>query len=193
MSLTPSTMMELGTRAPDFELLDVVTGRLVTRSEFEGCKGLLVLFICAHCPYVKHVNAELARLGADYQPKDLGVVAICSNDAINYPDDAPAKLNEQAQSFGFDFPYLHDDSQETAKAYRAACTPDIFLFDEDHELVYRGQLDDSRPGSGRPVTGADLRAAIDALLAGEPVDTEQLPATGCNIKWKPGSEPDYFG
>lgn len=193
MSLTPSTMLELGTRAPDFELRDVSTGQIISLSDFEGGKGLLVLFMCAHCPFVKHVETEFARIGTDYEGQGLGIVGISANDAENYPDDAPEKLAEQADRVGFVFPYLHDDSQATAKAYRAACTPDIFLFDENLELVYRGQLDNSRPGNDQPVTGKDLRAAIDALLAGEPISEDQYPAVGCNIKWKPGNEPDYFG
>lgn len=193
MSLTPSTMMKLGTRAPDFTLSDVQTGRIVSLADFDDAKGLLVLFICAHCPYVKHVEAEFAQLGTDYQNKGLEIVAISANDDENYPDDAPDRLAEQAERLGFIFPYCHDNSQETAKAYRAACTPDLFLFNEDLELVYRGQLDDSRPGNDQPVTGADLRAAIDAMLAGESITQDQYPAVGCNIKWKPGNEPDYFG
>ena len=193
MSLTPSTMMKLGTRAPDFALPDVRTGQLVSLADFDDCKGLLVLFICAHCPYVIHVEAELARIGTDYGDKGLGIVAISANDNENYPDDTPDKLAEQAERLGFVFPYCHDGSQETAKAYRAACTPDLFLFDEKLELVYRGQLDDSRPGNDLPMTGTDLRSAIDAILTEQPVTGDQYPAVGCNIKWKPGNEPDYFG
>ncbi len=193
MSLTPSTMMELGTRAPDFALPDVRTGQTVSLSDFEEGHGLLVIFMCAHCPFVIHVEAELARIGKNYEGKGLGIVGICANDAENYPDDSPEKLAAQAEHLGFVFPYCHDESQETAKAYRAACTPDIFLFDDDFKLVYRGQLDDSRPGNDLPVTGANLRAAIDALLAGEPITKDQYPAVGCNIKWNPGNEPDYFG
>jgi thiol-disulfide isomerase/thioredoxin len=193
MSLTPSTMMELRTRAPDFALPDVRTGQLVSLADFDDCQGLLVLFICAHCPFVKHIEAELARIGTDYEDKGLGIIAISSNDDENYPDDTPEKLAEQAERLGFVFPYCHDESQETAKTYRAACTPDLFLFDDDFKLVYRGQLDDSRPGNDLPVTGANLRAAIDALLDGESITEDQYPAVGCNIKWKPGNEPDYFG
>ncbi len=191
MSLTPSTMMELGTRAPDFALPDVRTGQTVSLSDLKGNKGLLVIFMCAHCPYVKHTEGEFANIGTDYE--NLTVVGICANDAENYPGDSPEKLAAQAKTIGFTFPYLHDDSQETAKAYRAACTPDLFLFDENLELVYRGQFDDSRPGNEQPVTGADLRAAIEAMLADEPIRLDQYPAVGCNIKWKPGNEPDYFG
>ncbi len=193
MSLTPSTMMELGTRAPDFALPDVRTGQTVSLADFEGGNGLLVIFMCEHCPFVKHVETEFAKIGTDYKDQGLGIVGISANDDENYPDDAPEKLAEQAEDVGFVFPYCHDNSQETAKAYRAACTPDLFLFDENLELVYRGQLDDSRPGNDQPVTGNDLRAAIDALLSGEPISEDQYPAVGCNIKWKPGSEPDYFG
>lgn len=193
MSLTPSTMMQLGTRAPDFALADVRTGEIISLSDFDNAKGLLVLFICAHCPYVKHVEEELARIGTDYKESGLSIIAISANDDETYPDDAPDRLAEQAERCGFIFPYCHDNSQETAKAYHAACTPDLFLFDDDVELVYRGQLDDSRPGSGKPVTGKDLRAAIDAMLAGEALREDQYPSVGCNIKWKPGNAPDYFG
>ena len=193
MSLTPSTMMELGTRAPNFALPDVRTGQTVLLGDFENRNGLLIIFMCAHCPFVIHVEAELARIGKDYEGQGLGIVGICANDAENYPDDSPEKLAAQADAIGFNFPYLHDDSQNVAKAYRAACTPDLFLFDKNQKLVYRGQLDESRPGNEQPVTGADLRAAIDAMLADNPINPDQLPAVGCNIKWKPGNEPDYFG
>jgi len=192
MSLTPSTMLELGTRAPDFSLPDVCTGETVSLDDFTDKNALLVIFICAHCPFVKLVDTEFASIGRDYQPKGLGMVGICANDADNYPDDAPELLKEQAERLGFTFPYLHDKTQQTAKAYRAACTPDLYLFDKDLNLVYRGQLDDARPGNNKPVNGKNLRAAIDSVLAGEPVTERQLPATGCNIKWKPGNEPDYF-
>lgn len=193
MSLTPSTMLELGTPAPDFSLPDVCTGSAVSPGDFAEKQALLVLFICAHCPYVKLVESELAAIGRDFQPQGLGMVAISANDAEHYPDDAPALLKKQAERCGFTFPYLYDETQAAAKAYRAACTPDIFLFDQDQRLVYRGQLDDARPGNDQPVTGKNLRAAIESALAGEPVTESQLPATGCNIKWKPGGEPDYFG
>lgn len=193
MVRTLSTMLELGTRTPDFQLPDVVTGRQVSLSTFADKKGLLVMFICRHCPYVKHVQEELARLGRDYQDKDVGIVAISSNDGAEHPEDAPESLKEMAQELGFVFPYCYDESQEVAKAYSAACTPDFFLFDRERRLVYRGQFDDSRPGSDRPVTGRDLRAALDNVLADEPVKTEQMPSLGCNIKWKAGNEPDYFG
>jgi peroxiredoxin len=185
MALTESTMaMELGTEAPDFALVDVVSGKMVRRDDFRGKKALLTMFICTHCPYVKHVEKGLAELGKDYAGTPLGIVAISSNDAANYPDDGPAGLTEQAQALGFVFPYLYDESQTVAQAYQAACTPDFFLFDGDLKLVYRGQLDASRPGSGIPVTGKDLRAAIDAVLAGKPVPEDQKPSIGCNIKWK---------
>jgi peroxiredoxin len=186
-------MLELGTKAPDFSLPDVVTGRAVGPGAFAGKKALLVMFICRHCPFVKHVQHELARLGRDYQPKEVGIVAVSSNDASAYPDDAPARLAEMARSEGFTFPLCYDETQEVAKSYRAACTPDFFLFDADRKLVYRGQLDDSRPSNGRPVTGRDLRNAIEAVLAGRPLGPDQTASVGCNIKWKPGNEPDYFG
>jgi peroxiredoxin len=193
MVRTLSTMLELGTQAPDFQLPDVVTGRAVSLSTFAERKALLVMFICRHCPYVKHVQEELARLGRDYRDKDVGIVAISSNDAAEHPDDAPESLKEMAEELGFVFPYCYDESQAVAKAYSAACTPDFFLFDAERRLVYRGQLDDSRPQSGKPVTGRDLRAALDSVLAGEPVNTDQVPSLGCNIKWKAGNEPEYFG
>ena len=192
MVLTPSTMLALGTQAPDFKLPDVVTGKNVSLSDFNKKNVLLLMFICRHCPYVQHVKAELAKLGKDYAKKDLAIVAISSNDAKNYPDDAPAKLKEMATELGFNFPLLHDESQAAAKSYTAACTPDFFLFDAARKLTYRGQLDESRPGNNKPVTGRDLRAAIDAALAGKPALADQRPSIGCNIKWKPGNEPDYF-
>lgn len=177
-------MLALGTAAPDFSLPDVVSGQTVSLRDFDGKKALLVMFICRHCPYVKHVQHELARLGRDYADKPLGIVAISSNDAENYPEDAPESLKGMAVQLGFRFPYLYDESQEVARAYDAACTPDFFLFDENRRLVYRGQLDGSRPGNGVPVTGRDLRNAIEAVLAGAPVDSNQKPSLGCNIKWK---------
>jgi peroxiredoxin len=192
MSLTPSTMLDLKTQAPDFKLTDVITGRPVSLSTFVAKKGLLVMFICRHCPYVQHIKAELSRLGKDYSRKDVGIVAISSNDAQNYPDDSPENLKAFAKEQEFAFPFLYDESQAVAKAYTAACTPDFFLFNQNRELVYRGQLDDSRPGNGKPVTGRDLRAAIDAVLADKSVPSEQTPSIGCNIKWKPGNEPAYF-
>ncbi len=193
MSLTPSTMMELGTKAPDFALPEVRTGELVNLHDFSGKEILLVVFMCAHCPYVKLVEEELSAIGRDYGNRSFGMVAISANDAKNYPEDAPPKLREQAERLGFVFPYLYDETQKTAQAYRAACTPDLFLFNAQRELVYRGQLDDARPGNGKPVTGQNLRAAIDSVLAGNDVTENQQPATGCNIKWKPGHAPDYFG
>jgi peroxiredoxin len=183
MALTESTMLELGTLAPDFGLPDVVTGKTVRRDDFRGQKGLLVMFICTHCPYVKHIEKGLAQLGADYAEK-IPIVAISSNDAESYPDDSPAGLKRQAQTMGFSFPYLYDESQEIAHAYKAACTPDIYLFDAEMKLVYRGQFDESRPRNGVPVTGKDLRAALDAVLRGEKPDGDQRASIGCNIKWK---------
>lgn len=192
MALTASTMLPLGTKAPDFNLPDVVSGETISLSTFAGKQALLVMFICKHCPFVKHVQEELAQLG-DYVNRDVGIVAISSNDVNNYPDDAPEQLKAMAVELGFTFPLCYDESQETAKAYTAACTPDFFIFDADQRLVYRGQLDDSRPSNGKPVTGKDLRAAIDAVLAAQPVNPEQKPSVGCNIKWKPGNEPSYYG
>ena len=185
MALTPSTMLDLGTKAPAFRLPDVVSGKTISLDTFAGTRALLVMFVCRHCPYVQHVQQELARLGKDYAKQDIGIVAISANDAAGYPDDAPDRLKAMAKELGFTFPFCYDESQETAKAYTAACTPDFFLFDANRQLVYRGQLDDSRPGDGKPVTGRDLRAAVDAVLAGKPVSPEQRPSIGCNIKWKP--------
>ncbi len=193
MALTASTMLSLGTQAPDFHLADVVSGEIISLSSFADKKALLVMFICRHCPFVKHIQEELVQLGLDYFTSDLGIVAISANDANNYPDDAPDSLKAMATELGFKFPLCYDETQEIAKAYTAACTPDFFLFDAAGNLVYRGQLDDSRPSNGKPVTGLDLRAAIEALLAGKPVEGEQKPSIGCNIKWKPGKEPSYFG
>ena len=184
MALTESTMLELGTGAPDFALTDVVSGKLVRRDDFAEQKALLVMFICAHCPYVKHIEKGLAKLGCDYAGRSIAFVAISSNDAENYPADNPAGLKKQAESMGFTFPYLYDETQAVAKAYKAACTPDFFLFDANGKLVYRGEFDRSRPGNGVAVTGEDLRAAIDAALAGKPPITDQRPSIGCNIKWK---------
>lgn len=184
MALTESTMLSLGTEAPDFALTDVVTGKTVHRDDFKGKDALLVLFICTHCPYVKHVEHGLAQFGKDYAGKPLAIVAISSNDAATYPADNPEGLKNQAETVGFNFPYLYDETQEVARAYDAVCTPDIFLFDKNQKLVYRGQFDASRPNNGIPVTGADLRAAVDAVLAGKPVTADQKPSIGCNIKWK---------
>ena len=191
MVRTASTMVALGTQAPDFHLPDVISGQTVSLESFAAKSGLLVMFICRHCPYVKHVQSELARIGKDYQSRDLGIVAISSNDIAQQPDDAPKSLKSMAQELGFTFPLCYDESQATAKAYGASCTPDFFLFDRNRRLVYRGQLDDSRPSNGLPVTGHDLRAALDALLAGQPVSQVQKASLGCNIKWKPGNEPAY--
>ena len=184
MALTESTMLELGTTAPAFSLPDVVSGKTVSLKDLSG-KPLLVLFICTHCPYVKHVEKGIALLGADYAAKPLNIVAISSNDADSYPDDSPAGLRAQATRLHFTFPYLYDESQQVAHAYLAACTPDIYLFDKESRLVYRGQFDASRPGNGIPVTGSDLRAALDAVLAGRQATADQRPSIGCNIKWKP--------
>lgn len=193
MALTPSTMLALGTPAPDFDLPDVVTGGRVTLATAAGDRALLVMFICKHCPYVVHVQDELARIGRDYAGRGLGLVAICSNSVETHPADAPENLKLQAQQVGFTFPYLHDASQAVAKAYTAACTPDFFLFDAQRKLVYRGQLDETRPKTGAVAHGRDLRAAIDAVLAGRPVPADQKPSIGCNIKWRPGNEPSYCG
>lgn len=184
MALTESTMLELGTIAPDFALTDVVTGKTVRRDDFLGSKALLVMFICTHCPYVKHVEKGLAALGKDYEGKPVSIVAISSNDVTTHPDDSPAGMKQQARTHGFVFPYLYDESQAVARAYKAACTPDFFLFDADFRLVYRGQFDRSRPGNGIAVSGEDLRSAIDAVLACKPPLTDQRPSIGCNIKWK---------
>lgn len=191
MALTPSTMLPLGTVAPDFRLPDP-DGKMVALSDFKNAPALLVLFICNHCPYVKHIRAGLADLGREYQKRGAAIVAISANDVANYPQDAPDKMKEEARSAGYTFPYLYDDSQAVAKAYKAACTPDIFLFDKDRKLAYRGQFDDSRPGNGKPVTGKDLRAALDAVLARKSVPEPQTPSVGCNIKWKTGNAPAYF-
>jgi peroxiredoxin len=188
MALTPSTMLPLGTPAPAFSLPDTVSGEIITLDNFSNCHALLVMFICQHCPFVKHVQHELAGIGHDYLELPLGIVAISANDAELYPDDAPANLKTMAETLRFSFPLCYDESQTVAKAYQAACTPDFFLFDRDQKLAYRGQLDDSRPSNGLPVTGKDLRAAIDATLQGKPISFEQQPSIGCNIKWKPGNE-----
>jgi peroxiredoxin len=194
MARTPSVMVDLGTPAPPFHLPDVVTGNMISLDTFAGKTGLLVMFICRHCPYVKHIQNELAQLGRDYQDKDLGIVAISANDAEKYPEDSPESLKEMAKELGFTFPFCYDETQAVAKAYQAACTPDFYLFDRERKLVYRGQFDDSRPKSDPPipVTGKDLRAAIDALLSGQPISPDQRASIGCNIKWKPGNEPDYY-
>lgn len=186
-----STMLQLGTPAPDFSLTDVASGTTVSLANLADKKALIVMFICRHCPYVKHVEAELAHIGNQYQKKGVAVVAIGANDPDQYPDDSPENLDEQSKRLGFTFPYLFDASQEVAKAYTAACTPDLFLFDQQRKLVYRGQLDDSRPGNNIPVTGQDLRSALDAVLAGQPINPNQKPSIGCSIKWKTGNAPEY--
>ncbi len=190
MVLTPSVMRDLGSNAIDFRLPDP-SGNEYTLADFQDAKGLLVAFICNHCPFVKHLRAGLAQFARDYQGKGLAIVAINANDVANYPDDSPAKMAEETQTAGYVFPYLFDESQQVAKAYHAACTPDFFLYDAERKLVYRGQFDDSRPDNGKPVTGADLRAAADAVLAGQAVSSDQQPSIGCNIKWKSGNEPTF--
>lgn len=187
MARTASTMLALGTPAPAFSLPDVVSGRIISRDDFAGMRGLLVMFLCAHCPFVKHVEKELAAIGYEYGVQGLGIVGISSNDAENYPDDAPAGLLAQSQRNSFAFHYLYDETQEVARAFDAACTPDYFLYDANLKLVYRGQLDGSRPGNQIPVDGRDLRAAIEAVMNGQPVATEQQPSIGCGIKWKKAS------
>lgn len=191
MAMTASTMLPLGTEAPDFVLPDA-KGTLVSASDFGDARALVVVFLCNHCPFVKHVIDGLVKLTKEYQPRGIAVVGISANDVRQFPEDRPEKMAQFAREKGFTFPYLYDETQDVAKRYRAACTPDFFVFDENRRLVYRGQMDDSRPGSNVPVTGADLRAALDAVLEGEPVPAEQRPSMGCNIKWKAGNEPDYF-
>ena len=191
MALTPSTMLPLGTTAPDFSLPDT-NGKTFSLADLKDSPALLVIFMCNHCPYVKHIRAGLAQLARDYLPKRVAIVGINSNAAANYPEDSPARMKEEVKSAGYIFPYLYDETQAVAKAYRAACTPDIYLFDKNRKLVYRGQLDDSRPGNGIPVTGKDLRAALDAVLAGKPIPPNQKAGIGCNIKWISDNEPDYF-
>jgi len=189
--LTPSTMLPLGTKAPDFALPNV-DGKIVSLDDFAGAKAYLVVFMCNHCPYVIHVAPELARLAAEYQAKGVAVVGINANDASTHPADSPEQMVHEVESRGYTFPYLYDESQEVAKAYRAACTPDFYVFDKDRKLAYRGQLDASRPNSKVPLSGEDLRAALDAVLAGKPAPTNQKPSIGCNIKWLAGGEPEYF-
>jgi thiol-disulfide isomerase/thioredoxin len=184
MAETPSTMVPLGTPALHFSLPDTVSGKTVTLDEIKSDKATLIMFICNHCPFVKHVQQELVNLARDYQPKGVSLVAISSNDIESYPDDGPERMKAVANDLGYSFPYLFDESQEVAREYKAACTPDFFLYDSELKLAYRGQLDDSRPENGIPVTGADLRAAVDNLLLGEPVNPNQRPSVGCNIKWK---------
>jgi peroxiredoxin len=191
MALTPSTMLPLGIPAPDFSLPDT-NGTTIHRSDFAG-RPLLVIFLCNHCPYVKHIRGHLAATCKEYQQRGVAMVGINANDATNHPEDSPDKMVTEVRTAGYTFPYLYDQTQVVAKAYQAACTPDFFLFDREHRLVYRGQYDDSRPDNGLPVTGADLRGALDAVLAGQPLPAEQKPSIGCNIKWKPGNEPAYLG
>lgn len=192
MAATPSTMAPLGTPAPDFSLPDH-EGKEVSLDDLRAGSGLLVAFICYHCPFVAHIREELGRLGREFQEKGLQVVAINANDLTQYPQDGPEGMAAEIREGGYTFPYLLDETQEVAKAYTAACTPDFFLFDGGLKLIYRGQFDDSRPGNGIPVTGSDLRAAADALLSGNPIPEDQRASIGCNIKWKPGNEPEYFG
>lgn len=191
MVKTASTMLPLGTQAPDFSLLNV-DSQTISLSDFEGKPALLVMFICNHCPFVKHIADELSALGREYQSRGAAVVAISSNDSTKYPEDSPEQMVHEAETRGYVFPYLFDEDQAVAKAYKAACTPDFFLFDGDQNLVYRGQLDASRPGNDIPVTGSDLRTALDAVLSGQPVAQEQTPSIGCNIKWVEAQEPEYF-
>jgi peroxiredoxin len=191
MSLTPSTMLPLGTAAPDFRLPDT-NGKTVSLADFKSQTALLVVFMCNHCPYVQHIRAGLAQLASDYLPRGVAMVGINANDAVNFPEDSPAKMAAEARTAGYLFPYLYDESQAVAKAFHAACTPDLFLFDRGRRLVYRGQFDASRPGNGIPVTGKDVRAALDAVLAGKTTSQFQAPSMGCNIKWKAGNAPAYF-
>jgi peroxiredoxin len=189
MARTPSTMVPLGTSAPDFALPDTISGRAMKLAGFKSKKALLVIFLCNHCPFVVHVREGLVALGRDYEKSDLAIVAISANDPETHPDDAPDKLGEESKRHGYRFPVLFDETQEVAMAFGAACTPDFFLYDAKRQLVYRGQLDGSRPGNDVPVTGADLRAAIDAVLAGRPLAAKQTASLGCNIKWRPGNAP----
>jgi peroxiredoxin len=193
MSAVNSQMLELGTKAPEFSLKDAISGKTYDLKKFRGNKALLVIFICNHCPYVKLIKESLVEYASDYMPKGVGIVAISSNDVENYPEDGPDKMKEDAEEYGYPFPYLYDETQEVAKAYKAACTPDLFLFDEALELKYRGQFDDARPGNDIEPTGNDLREATDKILADKEVSEDQTPSIGCNIKWKEGNEPDYFG
>ena len=190
MALTPSTMLKLGTPAPDFRLPDT-EGRMLSLKDFDDADAILIVFMCNHCPYVKHIRPALAAFAREYQPKGLAVIGINANDAEKYADDSPEKMVDEVANAGYTFPYLFDESQDTAKAYHAACTPDFFLFDKDRKLVYRGQFDDSRPGNNIPLSGRDIRTAVNAVLAGKDVSTEQHPSIGCNIKWKAGNEPNY--
>ena len=190
MAATPSTMLPLGTPLPAFALLDF-DGRMVSSAQFDQSPALLVAFICQHCPFVRHIRSEFSRFAREYQPRGLAIVAINSNDIVAFPEDDPGGMRQEAQDFGYSFPYLFDESQDVAKMFRAACTPDLFLFDATRRLVYRGQFDDSRPRASTPITGRDLRAAADAVLESREVSSAQRSSIGCNIKWKPGNEPDY--
>jgi peroxiredoxin len=192
MALTPSTMLPLGTLAPDFRLIGT-DGEFVALEQFRGASALLIIFLCNHCPYVKHVRQGLAQLAREYQEQGVAVIGINSNDAVAYPADNLEMMAVEKEQVGYTFPYLFDESQDVAKAYNAACTPDFYVFDREFRLVYRGQMDSSRPGNSVPVTGQDLRAALDSVLAGQLLDQDQRPSIGCNIKWKPGNEPSYFG
>ena len=192
MAQTASTMLPLGTLAPDFHLPEPLTGKTVSLDDFQNAPALLVMVICNHCPFVKHIRQELIQFAHDYRAKGVAIVAINANDVANYPNDSPEKMAEEAKSFGYPFPYLYDESQAVAKAYHAACTPDFFLFNANRKLSYRGQFDGSRPGNEVAVTGNDLRIAVDAVLAGQPTPSEQRPSIGCNIKWKVGNEPGYY-
>lgn len=193
MVRTESTMLPLGTAAPAFTLEDVVSGKALSLETFQGKKGLLIMFICQHCPFVIHVEQELSRIGQEYVPQGVGILAISANSIETHPQDSPDNLRAQVKRAGFNFSYAYDATQEVAKSYTAACTPDFFLFDSDLKLAYRGQLDDSRPGNDKPVTGSDLRTALNTIVAGETVSETQKPSIGCNIKWAPGNEPAYFG
>ena len=192
MARTPSTMLPLGTKAPDFSLVNV-DGRTVSLADFSAAPASLVIFMCNHCPFVKHLAGAIAKFADEYMARGAAIVGINSNDVATFPADSPEQMVREAEEQGYSFPYLYDETQEVARAYRAACTPDFFLFDRDRRLVYRGQFDSSRPDNGMPITGADLRAALDAVLAGKKPSEKQMPSIGCNIKWRPGNEPDYFG
>jgi len=192
MAATPSTMLDLGTSAPDFALPEPATGKTVSLADFKNAPALLVVFMCNHCPFVKHIRSALAEFAREYQAKGLAMVGISSNDVADHPDDSPEKMAQEVKAAGYVFPYLYDEDQSVAKAYQAACTPDFFLFDGEHKLVYRGQFDDSRPSNQLPVSGADLCAAVDAVLAGKPAPADQKPSIGCNIKWTTGNAPAYY-
>ena len=191
MAETPSTMLPLGTKAPDFRLRDP-GGKWASSDDFKDSQALLVMFMCNHCPFVQHIRSQFGEMAKEYQPRGVAIVGINSNDVENHPGDSPENMAEEIKKVGYTFPYLYDETQEVAKGYHAACTPDLFLFDSNRRLVYRGQFDDSRPGNGKPVTGRDIRAALDAVLAGRPVPADQKPSVGCNIKWKTGNAPKYF-